>query len=110
VVSLVVQGIWSGVLALSGTYDQLFTYAVFMLVISYIVATVAALLVLRRTRPDVPRPYHCNGYPWAPIIYLIVGALWGINGVVGKPKETLGGLIIVLAGLPAYLYWRKAKS
>jgi APA family basic amino acid/polyamine antiporter len=109
VVSLVVQGIWSGVLELSGTYDQLFTYAVFMLVISYI-ATVAALFVLRRTRPDAPRPYRCSGYPWAPIIYLIVGALWGINGVVGRPKETLGGLLIVLTGIPGYLYWRKAKS
>jgi APA family basic amino acid/polyamine antiporter len=109
VVSLVVQGIWSGMLALSGSYDQLFTYGIFMLVISY-VATVAALFVLRRTQPNAPRPYRCSGYPWAPIVYLIVGVLWGINGVLGKPKETLAGVLIVLTGIPGYFYWRKAKS
>ncbi len=107
--SLIVQGMWASVLALSGTYEQLFTYAVFMLVVSYLL-TVAALFVLRRTQPDTPRPYRCTGYPWLPAIYLLVGAAWAINGAVERPKETLAGLVIVLAGIPGYVYWRRRQN
>ncbi|MFB3814873.1 MAG: APC family permease [Terriglobales bacterium] len=105
-VSLMAQGAWACVLAVSGTYDQLFTYVIFMMVVSY-VAGVLALFVLRRTRPDAPRPYRCTGYPWLPATYVIFGVIWAINAVVGQPKETLAGLLIVVAGIPGYLYWRR---
>ena len=58
--ALIAQGALACVFALSGTYDQLFTYTVFGMILSY-VATVGALFVLRRTRPDMPRPYRCWG-------------------------------------------------
>jgi len=107
--SLIVQGVWSAVLALSGTYDQLFTYVVFMMVISYS-ATVVGLFVLRRTRPDVPRPYRCAGYPWVPALYVLFSAAWALNTAVERPKEALAGFIIVLIGVPGYIYWRRAKA
>jgi basic amino acid/polyamine antiporter, APA family len=104
--SLAVQCVWSIVLTLSGTYDQLFTYTVFMMVISY-VATVVGLFVLRRKRPDAPRPYRCAGYPWVPAIYIFFGCAWALNTIVERPKEAIAGVIIVLIGVPGYLYWRR---
>jgi APA family basic amino acid/polyamine antiporter len=107
--SLVLQGIWAGVLTLSGKYDELFTYVMFMMVLSYVL-TVIGLFVLRRTKPDLPRPYRCTGYPWLPAIYVVLGSLWAINAAVEKKKETLVGTAIVLLGVPFYLYWKRQRK
>ncbi|HEY3767213.1 MAG TPA: amino acid permease [Candidatus Angelobacter sp.] len=109
VISLVLQSVWSAVLALSGKYDQLFTYVMFMMVLSYVL-TVAGLFVLRRKQPDTPRPYLCTGYPWVPAIYVVLGSLWAINAAMEKTKETLVGTAIVALGVPFYFYWKKRKS
>jgi APA family basic amino acid/polyamine antiporter len=109
VTSLVLQAIWSAVLALSGRYDQLFTYVMFMMVLSYVL-TVAGLFVLRRKKPDMPRPYRCTGYPWAPAIYIVLGSLWAINAAVEKRNETLVGTIIVALGVPFYFYWKRQRK
>ena len=104
--SLVAIGVWSILLALSGSYDQLYTYVMFMMVLSY-VAGVAALFVLRRKRPDVPRPYRCTGYPYVPALYLLMAGAWALNSVVTRPKETLIGIAIVFLGAPFYVFWRR---
>jgi APA family basic amino acid/polyamine antiporter len=109
VMSLVLQGIWAGVLTLSGKYDELFTYVMFMMVLSYVL-TVAGLFVLRRTKPDAPRPYRCTGYPVLPAIYVVLGSLWALNAAVEKRKETLVGTAIVLLGVPFYLYWKRQRK
>ena len=109
VASLVLQAIWAAALALSGRYDQLFTYVMFMMVLSYVL-TVAALFVLRRKMPDAPRPYRCAGYPWVPGLYVVLGSIWAINVVREKPMEALAGIGIVLVGVPFYLYWRRQKA
>jgi APA family basic amino acid/polyamine antiporter len=109
VMSLVLQAIWASVLTLSGKYDELFTYVMFMMVLSYVL-TVAGLFVLRRTRPDVERPYRCTGYPWLPAIYVVLGSAWAINAAVEKRKETLVGTAIVLLGVPFYLYWKRQRK
>jgi len=103
--SLVAVSAWSIVLALSGSYDQLYTYVMFMMVLSY-VAGVAALFVLRRKRPDVPRPYRCTGYPYLPALYLLMAGAWALNSVMTRPKETLIGIAIVFLGAPFYAFWR----
>jgi basic amino acid/polyamine antiporter, APA family len=103
--SLIALGAWSIVLALSGSYDQLYTYVMFMMVLSY-VAAVAALFVLRRTRPNVARPYLCTGYPYLPVLYLLMAGAWALNSVVTRPKETLIGIVIVFLGAPFYAFWR----
>lgn len=108
VASLALQGIWSAVLALSGTYEQLFTYVMFMMVLSY-VSTVAALFVLRRTMPDRHRPYRCTGYPWLPALYVGLGAAWALNALWVRPVDAGKGIAIVLVGIPFYFYWRREK-
>lgn len=107
--SLVLQGIWAAALALSGTYNDLFTYVMFMMVLSYVL-TVAALFVLRRKMPNAERPYRCTGYPWLPGLYVLLGGAWAINALLEKPKDALAGIGIVLAGVPFYFYWRKQKK
>ena len=103
--SLVALSSWAVVLALSGSFDQLYTYVMFMMVLSY-VAAVAGLFVLRRKRPDAPRPYRCTGYPYAPALYVFTAGAWALNSVVTRPKETLIGIAIVFLGAPFYLFWR----
>ena len=109
VMSLVLQAIWASVLTLSGKYDELFTYVMFMMVLSYVL-TVVGLFVLRRTRPDIERPYRCTGYPWLPAVYVAFGAIWAVNAAVAKTKETLVGTAIVLLGVPFYFYWKRQQK
>ena len=104
--ALALQGVWSAILAVSGRYDQLFTYVMFGMVLSYL-ATVAALFVLRRKRPDLPRPYRCTGYPFLPALYLLLAGAYAINAAWQRPQEALAGTCIILLGVPGYLYWRR---
>lgn len=107
--ALFFQALWSSVLALSGRYDQLYTYVIFMMVLSYL-ATVAGLFVLRRKSPDLPRSYRCTGYPWLPAIYLVIAGAWAINTLFARPKEAFAGLLIVLIGAPGFLYWKRTSA
>src|ERR1700720_3090690 len=104
--SLIGQGIWAAVLTLSGRYDQLYTYVMFGMVLSYTL-TVIGLFVLRWKRSDIPRPYRCAGYPWLPGIYVLIGSAWTLNTIVTRPKESLAGTVIVLLGVPGFLYWKR---
>ena len=106
--ALIVLGVWSGLLALSGRYDELYTYVMFVGVIAY-VATVAGVFVLRRKRPDAPRPYRCTGYPWVPALYLMAGSLWAAIVAYERPKEAVAGAVIMLIAVPGYLYWKRQR-
>ena len=104
--SLIGQGLWAAVLTMSGRYDQLYTYVIFGMVLSYTL-TVIGLFILRWKRPDVPRPYRCTGYPWLPGIYVLVGVAWTLNTIIQRPTEAFWGAAIVLIGVPGYLYWKR---
>jgi APA family basic amino acid/polyamine antiporter len=104
--SLIGQGIWGAVLTLSGRYDQLYTYVIFGMVLSYTL-TVTGLFILRWKKPDVPRPYRCTGYPWLPALYVLIGGAWTLNTIITRPLEALGGGVIILLGVPGYLYWKR---
>src|SRR6202795_1175656 len=104
--SLIGQGIWAAVLTMSGRYDQLYTYVIFGMVLSYTL-TVIGLFVLRWKRPDVPRPYRCSGYPWLPAIYVLVGVTWTLNTIIQRPTQAFGSAAIVLVGVPGFLYWKR---
>jgi APA family basic amino acid/polyamine antiporter len=106
--SLIGQGAWAAVLTLSGRYDQLYTYVIYGMVLSYTL-TVIALFILRWKRPDIPRPYRCAGYPWLPAIYVLVGSAWTVNTLITRPAEAFWGTAIVLIGVPGYLYWKRSK-
>jgi basic amino acid/polyamine antiporter, APA family len=107
--SLIGQAVWACLLTLSGRYDQLYTYVIYGMVLSYTL-TVIGLFVLRRTRPDAERPYRCTGYPWLPAIYVLLGGWWTINTIFTRPKEALAGTFIVLLGVPGYVYWKRQRS
>jgi len=106
--SLIGQAVWAALLTLSGRYDQLYTYVMFMMVLSYTL-TVIGMFILRWKRPEIPRPYRCTGYPWVPGIYVLISGAWTINTIVTRPKEALVGTIIVLIGVPGYLYWKRTS-
>lgn len=104
--SLIGQGLWAAALTLSGRYDQLYTYVIYGMVLSYTL-TVIAMFWLRWKRPEIPRPYRCTGYPWLPAIYVLVGVAWTLNTIITRPTEAFWGTAIVLIGVPGYLYWKR---
>ncbi len=104
--SLWAQTAWSIVLTLSGTYSQLYTYAVFASIFFHAM-TAAAVFLFRRRLPDAPRPYRTWGYPVVPILFILACLLLIGNTLVESPVESLIGLGIVALGLPAYLVFRR---
>jgi APA family basic amino acid/polyamine antiporter len=105
--SLIGQGLWAALLTLSGRYDQLYTYVIYGMVLSYTL-TVIGMFLLRWRRPEIPRPYRCTGYPWLPAIFVLVGAAWTLNTIITRPAEAFWGTTIVLVGVPGYLYWKRS--
>jgi APA family basic amino acid/polyamine antiporter len=103
--SLVAQGVWSCLLALSGTYDQLLGYVVFAVYVFHALAG-AAVIVLRRARPDAPRPYRVWGYPWIPLLFAGSAVLFVGNTLIERPMESTAGVGLMIVGLPAYWWWR----
>ena len=106
VVSLVVQGAWTCVLALSGTYGQLLDYIIFAVLVFYIL-TIFSLFVLRVKRPEAERPYRAIGYPVLPAIYIVLALFIDVVLLRFKPQYTWPGLIIVLLGIPVYVLWSR---
>jgi len=106
--SLIGQGLWSAALTISGRYDQLYTYVIYGMVLSYTL-TVIGMFLLRWKRPEIPRPYRCTGYPWLPAIYVLIGAAWTLNTIITRPTEAFWGTAIVLIGIPGYLYWKRSN-
>jgi APA family basic amino acid/polyamine antiporter len=100
----------TGVEEYGNLYSSLLDYVIFAVLIFYIL-TIAGLFVLRRTQPDVPRPYRAWGYPLVPAAYLVMAASIAVVLLLYKTQTTWPGLLIVLAGVPVYLLWRrKAKG
>ena len=108
VFALAIQGAWAMLLTLSGTYSDLLDYVIFAVLVFYIL-TIAGIFVLRRTRPDLERPYRAFGYPILPAIYIVAAGTIEILLLAYKPNYTWPGLIIVLLGVPVYFIW-KPKS
>lgn len=105
-VAIVAQAVWSSVLALSGTIEQLFIYFIFSAVIFWII-TVAGVFRLRRKQPNLHRPYKTWGYPVTPIIFIVACTGILINTLLESPLESLAGLGITAIGVPVYFYWRR---
>jgi APA family basic amino acid/polyamine antiporter len=96
-VQCVVASIWS----LSGRYGQLLDMISFVVVLFYML-TIAGIFILRKKRPEMPRPYRAFGYPFLPALYILMGAAFCVLLVIYKPEYTWPGLIIVLLGIPLY--------
>jgi APA family basic amino acid/polyamine antiporter len=107
---LLVQAAWTTVLCVSGSYSQLLDYIIFAVLVFYIL-TIAGLFVLRFKKPDAPRPYKALGYPVLPALYIALASWICIVLLRYKPQYTWPGLVLVLLGIPVYLFWsRRAIS
>lgn len=107
--ALIVQGIWTCILCLSGTYNDLLNYVIFAVLVFYIL-TIAGLFVLRRTEPNAERPYRAFGYPILPAVYIVMALFIDVVLLLYKPEYTWPGLIIVLLGIPVYLIWSRRTA
>jgi len=106
--AIVWQGIWSSLLCLSGTYQDLFEYVVFALVIFW-AATGLAVMILRFKQPEISRPYKAWGYPFLPILFVLINLGVFLNTVWAQPLQSLIGLVILIAGIPAFLHWQSKR-
>jgi basic amino acid/polyamine antiporter, APA family len=107
--ALLVQGAWASMLCLSGTYGQLLDFLIFSVLLFYIL-TISGIFVLRRTRPEMARPYRTWGYPVLPAVYIAMALFIEVQLLRYKPQYTWPGLIIVLLGMPVYWAWKKVTE
>jgi APA family basic amino acid/polyamine antiporter len=104
--ALILQCVWSCVLALSGSFDTLTDYVIFAAWIFYALNT-ASVFIFRRRQPEAERPYRTLGYPVLPVIFLLSAGWLIYNTLVATPKQALIGLGIIALGLPIYFYWAR---
>jgi basic amino acid/polyamine antiporter, APA family len=109
VFALAIQCVWTILLTLSGQYNDLLDYVIFAVLLFYIL-TIGGLFRLRRTRPNMDRPYRAAGYPVLPALYMLVAGVIEILLLVNKPAFTVRGLILVVLGVPVYFLWRKKEE
>ena len=107
--AIVVSSVWAAILAASGTFEQLFTYVVFIGWIFYGLAA-ASIFVYRKREPEAVRPYRVPAYPWIPIIFILAAAALVTNTIITDRIGSLKGIAVVLVGAPVFLVWnRRAK-
>jgi APA family basic amino acid/polyamine antiporter len=106
--AIMLLGIWSSLVLLSGQYRELYTLVIFPSWILYGM-TAASVIVLRRKRPDMPRPYRVPGYPFVPVIFVFVALALLYSTLRSSPRESGIGLGLIVAGLPFYFYWKRQK-
>jgi len=104
-VSLIIQGVWSCVLVLSGSFDTISDYVIFAAWLFYMLGA-GGVFVLRKKMPEVNRPYRVWGYPYTPIIFIILSFLFLVNSIISDTQDAAMGSILILSGLPIYLYWK----
>ncbi len=107
--ALLILGGWSTLLALSGTYEELYTYVVFTMW-TFSAAAILAVIILRHKRPSLARPYRVIGYPVLPIAFVLAASLIVVNTAVAEPLESVIGLGIVLTGVPVFYLWQRKSG
>lgn len=107
--SLIYQCVWASLLTLSGTYSDLLTYATFASIL-FAAMTVFGLFILRKKSPELDKPFKVKGYPYVPIIYILIALAFLIYVVQGDPVNSGKGLVLILLGLPVYFYWKGKNS
>ncbi len=104
--ALIIQCIWACILTFSGTFNQLITYIIFASWIFYGMSA-GAVIILRKKKPDMERPYQIPFYPWIPIIFILFAIFLTVNTILEAPRDAAIGSGLILAGLPLYYYWKK---
>lgn len=106
--AILLLGVWSSLLLLSGQYQQLYTLVIFPSWILYGM-TAASVIVLRRKRPDLDRPYRVPGYPGVPILFVFVSCALLYSTFRSSPRESGIGLGLIGLGVPFYWYWNRGS-
>jgi APA family basic amino acid/polyamine antiporter len=106
VIAVAIQGAWSSVLATSGRFDQLTNYVVFSSWVFYGL-NAGTVIILRRRRPDLERPYRVPGYPVVPALFFVLSVLLLVNIVYASPEHSLIGLGLIATGVPVYAIIRR---
>ena len=106
--AIVLQSAWTSILILTGTFEQLVIFSGFVLSV-FTALTLGAVIILRRRHPQLTRPYRVPLYPLLPILTIAVMALIVAYSMMYRPFESLLGLVVVLAGIPFYVLWRKPE-
>jgi basic amino acid/polyamine antiporter, APA family len=106
--SILLLSAWSCVLVLSGKYDDLFNLVIFASWILYAM-TAAAVLVLRKKEPDLPRPYRTVGYPFVPVLFILGALVLLISTLLDRRRESVLGVGIMISGLPFYFHWKNRR-
>src|ERR1700682_2858587 len=104
--AVIAATVWAAVLAVTGTFQQLLTYVVFVGWIFYALAA-ASIFVYRQRLPDAERPYRVPGYPFTPLAFVVAAVALVVNTIVSQPVQAAGGLGIVFLGVPVYFVWRR---
>jgi len=108
-ISIVAVSGWGAVLLLSGQYDNLYRLVIFASWILYALAA-GAVIVLRRKRPELHRPYRVLGYPIVPILFVGVAVMLLVSTLLKSPRESITGLLLIVIGIPFYYYWKKRRG
>lgn len=103
--AILLQGAVASVFALSGSYQQIITYVAFINHL-FLTLIVASVILLRRRQPDLPRPYRAWGYPVTPMIFILISIVFLIGVLQSRFYESMVGVVIMMTGLPFYLYFR----
>jgi APA family basic amino acid/polyamine antiporter len=99
------QMIWASLLCLAGSYRGLFELVVFALLL-FFAATGLSLIVLRAKKAGLDRPYLVPGYPAIPILYILANGAILVSVLASRPLQSAAGAALILAGWPAYLFWK----
>jgi APA family basic amino acid/polyamine antiporter len=108
-IAILIQAIWASFLTLSGTFEQMITFAMFISIVFWIGAT-ASVFTLRKKLPDLPRPYKTWGYPFVPAIFILASLGILLNTLFEKPVEALAGILLTALGIPVYYYWKRNRT
>lgn len=105
---LILLGTIAVLLALSGTYEELYSLFVFAVWI-FFALTAVALMVLRKKEPELPRPYRAWGYPWTQVIFVVAAIALTANLLMVRPVRSSVGLLVILSGVPFFYRWRNRR-
>ena len=107
--AILAQAIWAAVLVVTGSYETLVDYAMFATWLFYGLM-VAGVILLRRTQPDLERPYRMWGYPITPVLFVAITCWFLINMLKTRPVPSLAGLLLVVSGIPIYFFWTRRRE
>ena len=106
--SIVLLCLWSCVVVLSGYFDDLYNFVIFGSWILYALTTFS-VIVLRRKRPELRRPYRVIGYPVVPVLFTLVAGFLLISTFQTRPRESVMGLVLMAISIPFYFFWKRSR-